>query len=287
MIHFKIGITFSGKYRKRYIEPICNELLKLGYSRDDIFYDEWHEVLINGVNGDEQLCRIYNDCCDSIVVLLSPDYKEKHWTGNVEWRSVKELINTGKDGKICLLAIDSVNVDDIDGLYRNQTIAKYIDGLPIREIAEFIDQKYKLITGGLDTYTGSAKKTISQYKKPGLIQQNFLGVDIRPEWVNYLKELTDKLSKYLQYYGHMQPHYKDGYEWNVTRCSKNGILIMLREDIESEKSHARSQLCVYDDYNAAFPDECNLVFSLVVHKNTIKLEYYVPGDWDEKIFSWP
>lgn len=283
MIHFKIGFTFSGKYRNSYIEPVCNMLLKLGYSKDDIFYDDWHEVLINGVNGDEQLCRIYNNCCDSVVVLLSPDYKEKHWTGSVEWRSIKELINTGKDGKICLLAVDSVNIGDMDGLYKYQSIAKNIDGLSIKEIAEFIDQKYKLITGGLDTYTDSNKKAASHYIKPGLIQKNFFGVDIRPEWRDYLIKLIDKLFTYIERYGKIDIHFEDGDEWHVTKCSKKGILIWLRSDIDYNREH----LCVFDDYNPAYPDECNKVFGILLRENTLKLEYYIPGDWDEEILSWP
>lgn len=281
MIHFKIGITFSGKYRKSYIEPVCNELLKLGYSKDDIFYDDWHGVLINGVKGDEQLCRIYNECCDSVVVLLSPDYKEKFWTGNVEWGSIKELINTGKDGKICLLAVDSVNIDDMSGLYKYQSIAKYIDNLSIREIAEFIDQKYKLIASGLNTYIDS-KKAASQYIKPGIIRMNYVGVDIKPEWKDYLIKLMEKLFMCIERYGNTDIHYEDEEEWYVTKCFIKGFLIMLRSDINPKYE----KLSVFEDYNPAFPNECNAVFSISLYKNTLKLEYYIPGDWDEEILSW-
>ena len=61
--------------------------------------------------GDEILKEIYRHHCALVVVLLSPDYKERNWPGNIEWRSVKELINEGKDDKICLLGIDSVDID--------------------------------------------------------------------------------------------------------------------------------------------------------------------------------
>ncbi len=143
--HFKIGITFSGRYREKYVEPFCNQLLKLGYTKDDIFYDLWHEVLINGVHGDRILKQIYFEECDCVVVLLSPDYKEKNWPGHIEWSAVKELINTGDDDKICLLGVDSVDIGEIDGLYKNQTIVKAIDDMPASEIAAFIDCKYKML----------------------------------------------------------------------------------------------------------------------------------------------
>ena len=143
--HFKIGITFSGKYRKQCVEPFCDELLKLGYNKDDIFYDTWHDVLINGIHGDSILRQIYFKNCDCVVVLLSPDYKEKNWTGHIEWSAVKELINTGNDDKICLLRVDSVDIGSIDGLYKNQTIAKAIDDMSASEIAAFIHQKYNML----------------------------------------------------------------------------------------------------------------------------------------------
>ncbi|WP_195560135.1 DUF6273 domain-containing protein [Anaeromassilibacillus sp. D41t1_190614_C2] len=143
--HFKIGITFSGKYRKRFVEPFCNELLKLGYNRDDIFYDSWHDVLINGVHGDSILRQIYFKNCDCVVVLLSPDYQEKNWTGHIEWSAVKELINMGYHDKICLLGVDSVDIGKIDGLYKNQTIAKTIDDMSAVEIATFIHERYKML----------------------------------------------------------------------------------------------------------------------------------------------
>lgn len=143
--HFKIGITFSGKYRKQFVEPFCDELLELGYNKDDIFYDSWHDVLINGVHGDSVLRQIYFKNCDCVVVLLSPDYKEKNWTGHIEWSAVKELINTGDDDKICLLRVGSADIGEIDGLYKNQTIAKTIDDMSAPEIAGFIDCKYKML----------------------------------------------------------------------------------------------------------------------------------------------
>ena len=143
--HFKIGITFSGKYRKQFVEPICCELLKLGYSRNDIFYDEWHDALINGVHGDSILRQIYFTHCDCVVVLLSPDYKEKNWTGHIEWAAIKELINTGDDEKICLLRVDSAKIGEIDGLFSNQAIAKSIDDLSPSQVAAFLDTKYKLV----------------------------------------------------------------------------------------------------------------------------------------------
>lgn len=139
---FRIGVTFSGKYRENYIEPLCRSLLKLGYTKDEIFYDFWHEAWINGPHGDSKLRKVYNQNCDCVVVLLSPDYREKNWTGHIEWPAVKEMINTGLDEKICLLGIDKVEIDKIDGLYSNQAIVKFIDKMTPDEVADFVNRKY-------------------------------------------------------------------------------------------------------------------------------------------------
>lgn len=153
--HFKIGITFSGKYRKQFVEPFCNALLDLGYTKEEIFYDAWHEVLINGVHGDSILRQIYSKNCDCIVVLISPDYKDKNWTGHIEWPAVKELINTGDDGKVCLLRVGLMDIGEIDGLYQNQSIAKAIDNMSATEIADFIDSKYKILASLKDELNNS------------------------------------------------------------------------------------------------------------------------------------
>lgn len=145
--HYKIGITFSGFYREKYVEPFCNELLNLNFCKDDIFYDLWHEVQFNGPHGDEALRNIYLNCCDCVVVLLSPDYKEKNWTGRIEWPAVLELINTGRDERICLLGVEKIKIGDIPGLYDNQAIIKFIDNISAKEVAKFIQKKYQKIIG--------------------------------------------------------------------------------------------------------------------------------------------
>lgn len=138
--HFKIGVTFSGKYRNEYIEPMCEQLLKLGYSKDDIFYDYWHEELINGPEGDIKLSDIYLNRCECIVVLISPDYSEKNWTGNIEWPAVLELINEGRGDQICLLKVGNAS---IRGLQKYRAITKSIDKMSPLDVAEFVDKKYK------------------------------------------------------------------------------------------------------------------------------------------------
>lgn len=140
---FKIGVTFCGEYREDYVLPFCEALLEYDdFSKDNIFYDEWHDYLINGVHGDKTLRKIYNEKCDLVVVLLSPNYSSKPWTGNIEWPSILDLINQGDDDKICLLRIKNTAIDSVSGLFKNQAIAKSIDNLTPKQIAEFIYKKW-------------------------------------------------------------------------------------------------------------------------------------------------
>lgn len=143
---FKIAITFTGKYRDSVVRPVCEALLSQGFTKDDIFFDEWHEEEINGPHGNAILQQIYNERCDCDVVLLSPDYKDKPWTNYIEWPAIQERINTGNGGKICLLSIDGLNIKGIQGLYPTQAIAKVIDNLSAEEIADFIKRVHSRIT---------------------------------------------------------------------------------------------------------------------------------------------
>jgi len=141
---FKIGVTFTGTYRQK-VNLIVNALLNLGFTKDDIFYDDWHDALINGIDADIELRKIYVDQCDCVVVFLANDYNTRSWTRGVEWRSIRTIINLIKGKKICLLNIDDVDINKIDGLSSYTDIAKKIDVLSDDEIAEFIKRRYELI----------------------------------------------------------------------------------------------------------------------------------------------
>lgn len=275
---FKMGFTFSGKYRESYIKPICRELLKMGYVKDEIFYDRWHDDLINGVCGDDKLRRIYNQQCELVIVLLSPDYKEKNWTGNIEWPSVKELINRGEQDKICLLGVDSVDIDNIEGLYKNQSIIKYIDDFPAEETAEFIKRVYE----GRGEANSIQKHGI--YKKPGYISRNMGGVEMKAEWKRYFDGLLNKLSRYIENSDENRP-FLDGTSafW---KCQRDNLQIY---------SHAlsRDTVTAYEIVLEIFEADaregrwqCVLNLSWKEGAGSVSIWEYIPGTWDEKIFSW-
>ncbi len=155
---FKIAFTFTGEYRERIVRPACEELLKYGYREDDIFFDEWHPEIFNGVNADSIFREIYHDVSQCVVVLLSPNYSDKLWTGNLEWPTVRALINEGNHRKICLLRVDDVELNKIDGLYSTRDVARPVDKMTPAEIARFIHRWYCIHVLKQSPDAGSAKK---------------------------------------------------------------------------------------------------------------------------------
>lgn len=139
---YKIAFTFTGEYREKIVRPACEELLKLGYREDEIFFDEWHPEIITGVNADAIFREIYHDVSQCVVVLLSPNYSDKLWTGNLEWPTVRALINEGTHHKICLLRVDDVDINKIEGLYSSRDVARTVDKMTPAQIARFIHRWY-------------------------------------------------------------------------------------------------------------------------------------------------
>ena len=143
---YKIGVTFTGTYREKIVKPVCEALTYLGYEKNDIFYDNWHESQINGIGAHEKIRKIYQEQCECVVVFLSKDYKDKNWTGNIEWRAIMELINTAQGNRICLLNVDGVDMNILEGLSSNQDIATPIENRSVDEIAKIIDECYVFCT---------------------------------------------------------------------------------------------------------------------------------------------
>lgn len=140
--YFKIGISFAGEYKEKYVEPICEQLLEKGYRKEDIFLDSWHSGSINGTHGDELLYKIYREKCECVVVLLSQEYINKIWPKK-EWRAILELAQNSKDQRVCLLKVGKVDYDKIFGLDSHKTVAEPIDERSIRWIADFVHESYQ------------------------------------------------------------------------------------------------------------------------------------------------
>ena len=271
--NFKIGITFSGRYRKDYVEPFCNALLDLGYREIDIFYDDWHRYIINGINGDDVLREIYYGHCELIVVLLSPDYKEKHWCGNVEWRAIKELINTGNGDKICLLRVDGVNIGEIEGLYQTQSIAESIDNRSPSDTAKFIDQVYH------QNFRSSSSRS---YQRPPFIPHSLEGVLVEDAWKDHIVNVIEKVSYFIEWHGSIEVKTIDGQTWCRGYYYRGELLLKMVFTSDGEKT----QMQIWDSCRNGTEQSGRRVFSVDNLKGYVVIHEYIPGDWDKRIFSW-
>lgn len=144
---YRIGVSFTGTHRA-YVEQVCKDLVKLGFDRDEVFYDNWHQTRITVPNADVLMSSIYRNECQAVVVFLSEDYADKPWTGNIEWRAIRDLINTARSGHICLLRLDNIDIDTIDGLSSTRDIATSVKEWISSETAQFIRDWYEEHVGG-------------------------------------------------------------------------------------------------------------------------------------------
>lgn len=273
---FKIGFSFSGNERDKYIEPICNELLVKGYSKDDIFYDMWHSEKINGKHGDEALVDIYRERCERVVVLLSKSYKESCWT-KVEWGAITEFINSQNFRKLCLLRVNGVQLREFRGLNDSKTIAESIDNKSIAESADFIHRWYQYSTD----WIASSKS----YIKPGYIY-SIRGELVKREWYHYIGVLYEKAMHFIKYYTERDEFFENYQEWYVHQYFRDGIRIRSRVD-NPEKKNKIEWFVIFENCEREDEESGKEVFVLKMESGQSKILRNIPGDWDERIFSWP
>jgi len=109
--HFNVAVSFPGE-KRQYVEEAVNALANL-IGTKNIFYDRWYDSQLARPGIDVILQNIYNERTDLVVVFLCKEYNEKDWCG-IEWRAIKDLINTKKGEKVMLLTFD---YEKVDGLY--------------------------------------------------------------------------------------------------------------------------------------------------------------------------
>lgn len=274
---FKIGFSFSGNERDKYIEPICNELLKKGYSKDDIFYDMWHSEKINGKYGDEALADIYRERCERVVVLLSESYKESCWT-KAEWGAITEYIHSRNFRKLCLLRVNGVQLGEFHGLNDSKTIAESIDHKSITETADFIHKWYQYSTERVNSLKDSVR--------PGYIY-SITGEVVKQEWYRYILDLYERAMHFINYYTEPDEYYEDFHEWRIYQYFRDGVRIRRRIDNPEEKDQIVEWFVISENCERGNDESGKDVFVIKAESGQCTIFRNIPGDWDERIFSWP
>ncbi|WP_165244544.1 hypothetical protein [Paludisphaera soli] len=100
---FAVAFSFPGE-RRGFVGELAAILAgRLGKGR--VLYDSFHEAELARFNLDLYLPKLYQIDSELIVVFLDRDYEGKRWCG-LEWRSIRQLIQTVDEHRIMLLAFD-------------------------------------------------------------------------------------------------------------------------------------------------------------------------------------
>ena len=140
---FLLGVSFAGEQReyvRRMMTSLCDDW---GFAREELFFDEWQEHLINGANADILLDKIYSERCEKVVVLFSEAYLNKHWTNKLEWRRAITTRIAADPENVCLLRFGDVDIDSIDLLHCRKDIVKDVSDMTPYQAAEFIQKWYE------------------------------------------------------------------------------------------------------------------------------------------------
>jgi len=96
---FRIAFSFAGEKRD-FVAKVA-EILADRFSKDEILYDKFHEAEFARRDLGIYLPDLYHNEADLIVVVVSPDYDPKQWTG-LEWTAIHDLLSKRKDDEVML-----------------------------------------------------------------------------------------------------------------------------------------------------------------------------------------
>jgi hypothetical protein len=118
---FRVGLSFADASRD-YVRGVARALVKaLGERR--VLFDENFEAEFAVPGLGTRLPLLYRDQSDLIVVFLCASYQTRHWC-RLEWRAIRELIETVDAGRIMLIELeDPGDLSDL-GIYRGDGVLK-------------------------------------------------------------------------------------------------------------------------------------------------------------------
>lgn len=155
MTQFAIGISYASEDRTL-VEAVAGELAQQ-FTRDRVFYDQWHSSKIQGRNALSKLSKVYESQCDLIVPFFSEHYKVKHWT-NHEWRSIREVMFQRLDDD-CVLPV-FVSEVEMEGWPKSGLGIKAESKTPeqiAKELAEYLNSESNADRRKSSTETSSLK----------------------------------------------------------------------------------------------------------------------------------
>jgi hypothetical protein len=133
---FDIALSFPGEHR-RFVKNVATRLGQvLGKQR--VFYDEWYEAELLGLDGDLKLRRYYREESALVVPFFSEHY-EKDWC-QIEWSAIRAMLKTRRqENAVIPVQLDGTRIagwEEIDFAIRKK-------GRSAREIADLILEAYR------------------------------------------------------------------------------------------------------------------------------------------------
>ena len=101
---FAIAVSFPGEHRSFVLNVVKRLAEELG--RERVFYDEWYEGELVGIDGDLKLRRYYREQSEIVVPFFSKYYQKK-WC-EIEWHAIRAMLLDRR-------AEDAVVPVDMDG----------------------------------------------------------------------------------------------------------------------------------------------------------------------------
>jgi hypothetical protein len=85
---FAIAVSFPGE-RRRFVKAVVNRLAEV-LGSDRVFYDEWYEAELVGIDADLKLRKYYRDESELVVPFFSEHY-QKPWC-KIEWHAIRAML---------------------------------------------------------------------------------------------------------------------------------------------------------------------------------------------------
>jgi len=104
---FAIAVSFPGEHR-RFVKNVVTRLAQhLG--RERVFFDDWYQPELLGLDADIKLKNIYRDQSELVVPFFS-EYYEKDWC-QIEWSAIRVILKARRKDAVVPVQIDGTKVD--------------------------------------------------------------------------------------------------------------------------------------------------------------------------------
>lgn len=133
---FAIALSFPGEHR-RFVKSVATQLIEI-LGKDRVFYDEWFEAELLGLDGDLKLRRYYREESNLVVPFFSEHYS-KDWC-QIEWSAIRTMLKDRRqEDAVIPVQLDGTRIpgwEEIDFAIRKQN-------RNAKQIADLIVQAYR------------------------------------------------------------------------------------------------------------------------------------------------